>query len=135
MPSPEPIEYELLSGNIHRIKFLEPSRAAVDAWMAKTRAAFSMSVNKPPVLLLVDSSVGLVPLSYGFQQARETIDDIKRYDQLPAYVAVLHQEIALIGMIERMSNLITGNLAITWRFFHSHQSDAAIAWLQSQAQA
>jgi|GEM_PF-3193115 len=135
MASSPPINYTVLNDGIHEIKMLEISNHAVDMWMAQTLTIFETTeIEQMPILILLDHSIGMQALKYGFDKARETTETLKQYkDTHVAMVAFIYEDEGfLLSMISNMVRIITRNQNVVWRFFPNAKRESAIEWLLEQ---
>jgi hypothetical protein len=109
---------------IHEFVIHEISRPAVDEFIA---AMQQMALSRPGVgfPVLVDSRVGILPLSYLLRQARELVEKTPHPQNNSRLVLILNPNV-LMNTIELFMRIMP---ATKIRFFPPEKYAEAVAWL------
>ncbi|MDX1995257.1 MAG: STAS/SEC14 domain-containing protein [bacterium] len=112
----------------HEFVFHKPSRQVVDEWLAQLEILRAARQPGEPFLMLVDSTVGIVPLTYAFQRGRSFAD---RFPQRQSSRIALLIDNTFISIVNSFIQMLRSSTEIV-RLFRPDQREEAIAWLLAE---
>jgi hypothetical protein len=112
----------------HEFVFHKPSRQVVDEWLAQLEILRAARQPGDPFLMLVDSTVGIVPLTYAFQRGRSFAD---RFPQRQSSRIALLIDNTFISIVNSFIQMLRSSTE-TVRLFRPDQREEAIAWLLAE---
>jgi hypothetical protein len=121
--------YQLLDNNIHEFIFHQGTTTAIDAWVEHLYEIQASAHEEETLLMLMDTSVGAVPLSYAAERLKVYYADYP--DRARSMLAVLQTDSAMSSLRRLVDHTPTrlGGSREQIRLFAAHEREDAIAWL------
>ena len=119
--------YTQLDNGIHQLVLTQPTRQAVDEWMAITRDLYTQLAPDDVMRLLLIIQHDLPPIQYTIQQSKAFM---QRYPERPrTRTAILHEKTILGGLITNIVNGMVAKGRDAVMLAGLHEEARAIHWL------